>query len=170
MAQDIIDGYVPTTGPVNSLSLYKSLWEGHPFFADFPYDRTRYDRRLKTLRNQVENFKKWADYDSKALDADLQLYPNETDIRGEPRWAGSEAQAMLKEDVANKVHVGMKPKDLRLMPGKEEYQKFSLTKFRKHLDQAIQDEKAYVDNGHKYSKNIIGNKEYSRITDISNQI
>ena len=108
-------------------------------------------------------FKKWANYDEKALQADRLVYPiKDKDIRGEPRWEGSQAQALLKEDVANKIHENMEPKELRQMAGREAYQQFSLTKFRKHLDQAKQDEKQYVDNGHKYTRNVIGDEDLSR--------
>ena len=163
MAQDIIDGFIPTEGKINSKEIYDTLYRDHPFFANFPFDKVRYDNRLKTLRNQVGSFKRWADFDSKAIEHDLQIYPHQNDIRGEPRWEGSEAQALLIQDVANKVHVGKKPSELQMMEGREAYQQFSLKKFRKHLDQLQQDEKVYVDNGHKYTKNVIGNEEFSRI-------
>ena len=160
MAQDILDGCTPIEGPVNSKELHKTLCADHPLFATFPFDTSRHDRRLKTLRDQVYQFKKWADYDETDLQANLLVCPIKEDIGGDPRWDGSEAQELLKADVADKACENMKPKDLRMT--REACVQFSLKKFRKHLDQAKQDEKACVDNGHKYSKNVIGNKDLSR--------
>ena len=162
MAQDTLDGCTPLEGPVDPEEIYHRLCHNHAFFANFPFDKIRHDARLKTLRNQVRTFKKWATHDDKALQADRQTHPFKKDIRGNPRWEGSEAQALLKEDVKNKVHENMTPQELRL--SREACQHFTVSKFRKHLDQAKQDEKAHVDNGHRHSKNGIGDANLSRIT------
>lgn len=164
MAQDLIDGFIPLEGPVNTEELFNRLYADHPFFDNFPFDKTRYDARLRTLRTQVVNFKKWADYDAKAILEDFKVYPpDRVNVRGELRFDGSEAQALLKADVANKLYETMKPKEL--WQSREEYHtKFSLKKFRKHLDQMKESEKRYVDNGKKYTKNVIGNKEFSRLS------
>ena len=69
MAQDILDGYIPLEGPVDIEDLYNRLYSDHPLFTDFPFDKKRYADRLKTLRTQVYQFKKWANYNEKALQA-----------------------------------------------------------------------------------------------------
>ena len=113
MAQDIIDGFIPQEGPVNTEELFNRLYVGHPFFENFPFDKTRYDARLRSLRTQVATFKKWADYDSKAISEDFKVYPpDRVNVRGEIRFDGSQAQASLKNDVANKLYETMTPTEL----------------------------------------------------------
>lgn len=162
MAQDIIDGLIPEEGPVDIDEVYKTLYEGHELFKNFPYNRERYKARLDTLRTAVKTFKYWADFDAKAIASDLLICPpSAKNIRGEPRWEGSAAQEQLEEDVAAGLDAGMKPKEMQ--ETREVYQEFSLTKFRKHLDQVRQARKSYVDNGKKYKKNVHGSKELSRL-------
>jgi hypothetical protein len=162
MAQDIIDGLIPKEGPVDIDQVYKTLYAGHKLFANFPYSRERYKARLDSFRKTVKTFKYWGDFDSKAIASDLLICPPSAfDVRGEPRWEGSAAQEQLEEDVAAGLDVGKTPMELHKT--RALYQEFSLTKFRKHLDQMRQARKSYVDNGKKYTKNIHGSKELSRL-------
>ena len=54
---------------------------------------------------------------------------------GEPRWEGSEAERFLKQDIADKKHVGVLPNDL--YKSRPEYQVFTLAKFRGHIKQEV---------------------------------
>ena len=162
MAQDIIDGLIPEEGPVDVDELWKNLYAEHELFVNFPYSKERYKARLDTLRKAVKTFKYWADFDSKAIASDLLICPpSEKDVRGDPRWEGSAAQEQLEEDVILGLDVGKTPMELRAT--RAMYQEFSVTKFRKHLDQVKQTRKSYVENGKKYKKNIHGSKELSRL-------
>ena len=52
-----------------------------------------------------------------------------------PRWHGSDAERLLKEDVANGKHLKMKPRFL--YDSKPEYKVFSLDEFRPHIYQMV---------------------------------
>lgn len=160
MAQDMIDGKIPLEGKIDSKEIYDRLYAKNTLFKDFPYDKVRYDRRMKTLRGAILRLQHWADYDNKAIVEDLQKYPKKaTNIRGEPRWEGSAAEKFLKKDVDDGLHLG---KDLKeLWATRDEYKAFTKTVFRKHIDQEKQSRKTYKDGGKRYTRNIYGNKDLS---------
>jgi hypothetical protein len=52
-----------------------------------------------------------------------------------PRWAGSAAERLLKNDITDGQHLLMKPQTL--YQSRLEYQQFNLTTFRGHIYQEI---------------------------------
>jgi len=117
-----------------------AYWQ-HPEFAKYEYKQFR--DRLNDYRKKIREKKKTASFEAEALARDRLMHPKPThDSRGEPRWEGSEAERLLKIDVAGGKHKDMEPKDLRETSG--EYKKFSLTVFRKHIYQAIETRKFHA--------------------------
>jgi hypothetical protein len=135
----LLDGSIPLCalemGP-------QDVYLSHPEFAKWKYDNFR--SNLNTLRKTICADKKLSRADEKALVKDRELYPKKlTNSRGEPVWDGSVAQKLLHADVAAGKHrhfcvnenrvVGLAPKVL--FETSEEYKKFPLKVFRKHVDQ-----------------------------------
>ena len=72
--------------------------------------------------------------DASALTRDRQLRPQAThDSNGVPRWEGSDAEGLLKEDITNGLHNQMAPQ--ALYRTRAEYQVFTLDQFRGHIYQ-----------------------------------
>ena len=169
IAQDIIDGRIPPLGtPINPTEIFYRLYgDDHPYFKNFPFDHERYKTRIESLRETVDSLGYWAKFDDQALLHDLALRgpPATHNIRGQLRWDGSAAQGLLKADVANKAHVGVRPKVL--WQSRPEYQLFDLTVFRKHIDQCKQAEKEWgqTPGQSKHNKRKVGGEEYKRTED-----
>lgn len=103
-----------------------------PEFASFAYEHFR--DRLRDLRAQIRASKHCASSDSAALAHDRRIYPKKThNHRGEPRWEGSEAERLLKQDMDEGKNKTLKPIDLH--QSRKEYKLYPLTVFRKHIDQ-----------------------------------
>ena len=157
MAQDILDELIPLDGDIDSKEIYDRLYKDHPFFKDFPYNKPRYDERIKSTIVAVKRTYKWAAYDNKAVAKDLEKYPP-----NEGRWDGSAAQRLLKEDFDDNKHLAYaKPSDFR--ETRPEYKLFTKVEFRKHVDQEKQSRKVYKGGANKrYTKRVIGDKSMSR--------
>ena len=170
VSQDIIDGLVPVTGPYDVEALFNQYYKDHEYFANFPFDQQRYTDRIDRLRKAIGKLKHWADYDDEALKDDLLVYlPKQTNVRGESRWEGSEAERLLKLDIDNGVHLepGYAPKKLYNTTDHFEFRKFHLSTFRKHVRQEIIsrktfDEKTIKKRHGKYKVGRYGNKEMQR--------
>ena len=166
LAQDLIDGVVPLEGDVDSEDLYNNLWADKAAFANFPFDRERYDDRIKSMRQQVKGAQDSAALDHANLMKDCLKYPaRATNIQGKPRWHGSEAEWLLKIDLANEKHLeeGYKPSKLWLT--RPAYTIFSVTVFRKHVNQTLHNAKPFpeTDDRRTKNKNALGKKEESRL-------
>lgn len=104
---------------------------------DYKYFRTK----LNDMPNKFKERRAWAEEDDADLQHDILLKPRPThNVRGEPRWAGSEAQAWLKLDLPR--YLKKKKKCPSIMPRmlhktRPEYQLFKLKTFRKHIYQEI---------------------------------
>ena len=114
----------------------KAVWDkycGEKVFQGFNYDAA-FKRRLLALRKFVAEGKSRALLDRHAFDmARRNHQAPELTSRGEPQWNGSDAQRLLKEDIASNKHIGSKPE--ALWWSRDEYQQFYLTTFRSHLQQ-----------------------------------
>ena len=103
-----------------------------PEFTAFPYDNFR--TNLNNLRKAIAKLQDSALWDSQALARDRKLFPRpDKNFRGEPQWHGSDAEALLKQDVTDGKQKTMKPKDL--YKSRNEYQVYPLHIFRGHIDQ-----------------------------------
>lgn len=122
--------------------LYEALLEGlisddlfprqvHQMNAEFlRWPKTSFASNLRNLRAAVKRDQGRADMAKEAFEHDRRvMIPPAT--RKYPKWGGSEAEALLKSDIANKVIDGMKPKDIHEM--RQEYQEWPLNVFRDFL-------------------------------------
>ncbi|CAB9530956.1 hypothetical protein SEMRO_3138_G344350.1 [Seminavis robusta] len=111
------------------------MFEDHPAFANMPYGDT-FTRRLRDLRKQVGGRVDRAAEDQLAFDTFRKNTPKKThNSKGEPRWEGSDAELWLKQDVADGLHKGVKPKDLHQT--RQAYLEFGLKVFRGHINQEV---------------------------------
>lgn len=131
------DGAIPcdyskTIGP-------RKVWDDHcannPVFEGMNYN-SAFTRRLMGVRdNEISKNSRLAD-DPKAHKIYCSNHPVATHNQlGEPRWQGSEAQRLLKEDMADGKHERMDPQELH--ETKEECKEFKLQKFRDHIYQEL---------------------------------
>lgn len=159
IAQDIIDGFIPSTGKLNVNEIYHSRYANNALFENFPYREELYKNRIDSLRKGIVKMKMWADFDSKAIKADRLLHPKKShNMRGEPRWHGSDAQAYLKIDMAaGKLDEMTQDKLWELRPA---YKLFGFVIFRKHIDQALQSAKPHK-NERRRKKGHYGDKKLS---------
>jgi len=162
IAQDIIDGLIPSEGKINVKEIFGTMYKDNPLFKDFPWNEERYVDRIQSLRTGIATHYKWAEQDRKAVIEDLKNHPPPpANIRGELRWEGSDAQRLLKQDVDEDRHKDLSPSGLR--ETRPEYKLFTRKVFTKHIDQEKQDRKEFNDNGKRYKKNHFGDKALSRI-------
>ena len=98
--------------------------------------------RLLGLRKIVKRDKKRADDDKRELRIAIENHkPPSHNHRGEPQWNGSEAQALLKQDIADGKHLTMKPSELRWLEGREAYRFFENDTFRWKIRQEVRTSK-----------------------------
>jgi hypothetical protein len=95
-----------------------------------------FTRRLASLRVLARGQNARRADDAAALTHDRHLRPQAThNSNGIPRWEGSLAEGLLKEDITNGLHKQVAPKTL--YNTREEYQLFTLDQFRGHIYQEI---------------------------------
>jgi hypothetical protein len=120
------------------------------------YQAIRYDlfcSRLRYLQKSIALQKSTGSDDAAALSHDRLMYPKKArNVNGALRWEGSEAEKLLKLDVANRRHVGLFPS--QLWGTREEYKAFTKEAFASHLDQEKRSRKfhAYLASKSKSSK------------------
>jgi hypothetical protein len=96
--------------------------------------RRLFESRLSSLRKQINRAKGIAVDEEAALAHDRALFPAPThNHRGEPRWDGSKAQRLLKQDVSNGLQKTMKPAQFHMT--RPEFQVYPLAVFRGHIYQ-----------------------------------
>jgi hypothetical protein len=129
LANDIISGTVPDT-----------MHWGEVFGKRPEYQATArrlFANRLKSLREQINRAKGIAANEETALAHDRSLFPVPThNYRGEPRWEGSEAERLLKEDVGNGLHKTMEPRQL-YQTRPQYHNNYPLEVFRGHIYQEV---------------------------------
>ena len=92
LRQDILDGKI-----VDSLKP-KKVFEMRPEYK--PYGIVNFRSNLRSLRASIKDNIAKADSDSAALAHDRRIRPLPAQTsKGYPRWDGSDAQRLLKEDV-----------------------------------------------------------------------
>lgn len=97
-------------------------------------DRTKFNRRLYSLLDQISEAQGRANRDEEALIHDLGLFPRpKTNHRGEPRWEGSAAESWLRIDVQNGVDKPLTAEELRAT--RLAYRRFPVDVFRGHIHQ-----------------------------------
>jgi hypothetical protein len=169
MAQDMFDGIVPIdTKIVDSEKLYNEFYADHPLFEKFPYKKSLYDSRIKSLQEEVRRLKERVTYEAQAFAHDRAKHPRPThNTKGELLWNGSEADRWLKIDMSNGLHLQMAPRELR--ETRQCYQLISKERFRKRIDQLKQKAKAFgstpgqtASRKNKRNGRVTGDKAYRR--------
>jgi len=152
---------IPSDGPINVDEIFYSRYANNPLFKDFPYREELYRNRINSLRGGIVKLKKWADFDKKAIKADRLLHSRRShNVRGEPRWDGSDAQAYLKIDMtADKLAEMIQD---ALWKSRPAYQLFQFVVFRKHIDQHTQSKKKHK-NPRQRKKGHYGDKKLSEM-------
>jgi hypothetical protein len=101
-------------------------------FEHVPY--RQFSTNLRSCRVQFEKYSKRSAFDEAALMHDLKIFkPRSHNDRGEPKFADSKAQKLLRKIVKRNQHHGITPAALR--EKHQEFQKFSLKKFRERIYQ-----------------------------------
>ena len=109
-------------------------------------DYTKFVERLRAMRKQLAASKGRALSDSDAFAHDRAMYPEPThNHKGEPRWEGSIAQALLKDEIYMVLELGVKPQQLYL--SRSEYQQYGLKAFRDKIYQMDRTRKFLADYG-----------------------
>ena len=135
IAQDMLDNLVPCDEAIVDVkALFEKMYENQPEFADFPFDIDRYKARISRLQKVVKKMK-WASvYDKECLADYRTAFPQQSHgPTGKPLWRNSEADRLLKQDMADGLHETMYPRDL--FATRVEYQAFGKTRFAKRIDQ-----------------------------------
>lgn len=117
------------------LPLADHVWTMRPEYTAVPIKN--FKANLKNLRVLFSRYKDDAAAGAVALAHDRQLNPINPNPpnRAHLRWDGSTAQTCLKEDISNKLHVGLEPQAFR--ETRVEYKTFPLEVFRKHVQQEL---------------------------------
>lgn len=146
IAQDMIDGLVPFDTKIRDIQrLYQEFYSHQPEFADFPYDEERYKQRIARIQTAVRRLHWASNYDKEALDEFRNKYPQQTHgPTGKPLWKDSEADAWLKQDMKDGLHLQMPPREL--FETRDCYKPFGKRRFAKRIDQLRQAAKPYGTN------------------------
>lgn len=109
---------------------YEQVVALRPGFYDI-VPRTNFVTNWKALKTRIDNNIERARKNKERYDHDMKLYTLAKDDPEE--WHGSEAEALLKDDISKERH-------LRYSPGllyscTDEYQEFEYQTFRKHIHQ-----------------------------------
>lgn len=133
----LIDGTIPLQAERgDGRGIFNAHCLNHPDFEDFPEFDSNFQPRLNRLREAIRSKYSRAKADREALEHDRQIYPElDTDHRGNVAWHRSEAPKLLKQDIDNKLHEDMPPRDLWV--SRAAYIQFSLEQFRCHIHQEV---------------------------------
>jgi hypothetical protein len=132
LKQAFFDKEIPLDYKGQPRTIYDKF-KDHIAFKGMPYDG-KFTGRLRSLRNQVKGRMTRVETDQLAYDNFRRNHPvQQYSDAGQLRWAGSEAEFFLKQDMKAKLHEGVKPEEF--WATREEYQLFDKKRFRKHIEQ-----------------------------------
>ena len=125
-----------------------------------PYGLEKFSEYLSSMRQSIIDAKSRAKRDAKVVLQFRTMNPPPThNHRGEPRWEGSKAEAMLKKDMDDGIHLkAKKPSHMRFV--NPEYQKYNSKTFTSHIDQETRARKfkVYLDDKNKQKQKELGKK------------
>jgi hypothetical protein len=140
LKEALLNGDIPTDynrqgGPNYALKprmIYDDYKNTEPFAG---MSSKEFADKLNKLRKIVEKKNKRVVDDMHAFEVFRNNFPVQlTNHRGEPRWEGSEAQALLKQDIEMGRHLEFDRMRL-LWLSRQEYQQFTRKVFLGHIDQ-----------------------------------
>lgn len=122
-------------GDISPQHTYDEMHAWHPEIQET--DRRLLPNRVRSLQKQIKDDTGKAEADALAYAHDRSLFPIPThNHRGEPRWQGSEAERLLKEDIKNGIHLTMSP--MEFYDSREVYSTdYSEDVIRHHIYQEI---------------------------------
>lgn len=123
----------------------RAVWDthckGHPAFKGMIYNDT-FASRLRLVKQDAIKKKKRAEVDHQNYDNFRKHFPiPSTNIRGEPRWQGSEAERLLKEDIEYILMLDDETEKKKMLEPKvfhksrPQFLEYSLDVFRDHIYQ-----------------------------------
>jgi hypothetical protein len=129
LKEDWCAGMIPLTMGPSEVHIFRLEYEAVP--------HQNFSVNLNALRKKLDSQQKTAASDDAALAKDVELHPINMNPVGRPypRWDGSDAQRLLKQDVALEKHKTMTPRALRMTS--VEHQRFPKEVFAKHIHQVI---------------------------------
>ena len=128
LQQDILDGKVTASMKPKEVFEMRAEYKA--------YGMKNFRSNLYSLRSSMKENQQKADSDAAALAHDRRIHPKVAYTpKGYPRWDGSEAQRLLKEDMASSTTNPLEPSVLR--ETRPEYKAFPLKVFRDHIYQEV---------------------------------
>jgi hypothetical protein len=126
LIKDILDGNV-----IEGMAP-KKVFDLRPEFQLYKYEN--FVTNLRNLRKQIAEKQDLADDDEAAFAHD-EVFGLRVNSKPYPRWQGSVAELLLKQDIDNGQHVHMKPRELK--QSRTEYGPYPGTIFRDHIHQEL---------------------------------
>lgn len=132
----LVSGEIPCTK--TNKARMEEIWNTHCLhrqeFAGFQF--TKFPARLRAMQQRHTTQVGHAEAENAILLLHNQHFPTPTlNHRGEPQWHGSNAERLLKADIAAKTNESMTPKQMHCT--RIEYQIYPLEVFRKHIHQEV---------------------------------
>ncbi len=119
-------------GTVNDEMEARDVYEMHEEYKE--YEFRKFQNNFRSLKKVIKKHHNRAQEDHAALNLYLLLHPRrDVTAGGFPFWDTSEARVSLKRDIDSGIHDRMSTTEL--WQSRDEYQAFSLKKFRDHLTQ-----------------------------------
>jgi len=131
----VCDGTIPPATEMKPKMVYETFCKPLPEFASVAYDG--FATRLRSARQRASKQKGRATIDNDAFQHDRQMFPAQLfDCHGEPKWAGSAAQKLLRVDIKNGKNKTTNPR-LLYKTQEECYQNYSLDTFRDRIYEEV---------------------------------
>jgi hypothetical protein len=126
LKKDIIDGIVNDTMDARYVYLMHEEYK--------EYDFKKFQNNFRSLKKVIKKHIHRAQDDDACLKHDLvDHHRNDVTSGGFPFWDTSNARVLLKKDIDEGLHNQMRP--MELWQSRNEYQEFTLKKFRDHVTQ-----------------------------------
>lgn len=135
LREDVVSGRIPMTMPWEAV--YATFFRPEYLVGEDAEDAKRlFEGRLQSARNRHTSHQSRADEEERLMLADRQRHPPPAfDFRGEPRWDGSQAQKIVKQDVDSGFYLGKKPLDYYNMRPQFKQEGFSASTIAGHVKQ-----------------------------------
>ena len=142
MVQDMMDGIVPVKEKIKDPErLYRELYGDREEFADYPYTKN-VPSRISRLQATVGKMGDAATKDNADFLVDRARNPaSSVGYNGRVLWKGSEADRMLKIDMAAGKHLRMHPRELKAERPLVYTEAFTVDRIAKRIDQ-LKEQKA----------------------------
>lgn len=119
-------------GTITSMCNPKDVHHSRPEFHVYKFNN--FKATLRRYLKQTAELKDLADDEAAALAHDEALGLR-IHNKPYPRWQGTHAEALLKADISQNLHVNHKPKELWVT--RPEYKTYPLNVFRDHIQQEL---------------------------------